>query len=105
MHRRILHFRYLQACFGLDAPCKGVAPPPSTCTGDEEIVLFTEYLYIEVLLWFVRVSLLTDDLCMQQEQEFDGAVMGRLLNYSLAELEHLFLEFFVELTAVSPFLP
>ena len=37
---------------------------------------------------------------MQQEQEFDGVVMSRLQTYSLAELEHLFLEFFVELTAV-----
>ena len=38
---------------------------------------------------------------MQQEQDFDGAVMERLRSYSLAELEHLFLEFYVELTAVS----
>jgi len=53
----------------------------------------------------VRGSPLTNDLCMQQEQEFYGAVMGRLQTYSLAELEHLFLEFFVELTAVSLFLP
>lgn len=37
---------------------------------------------------------------MQQEQDFDGAVMERLRSYSLAELEHLFLEFYVELTAV-----
>lgn len=42
---------------------------------------------------------------MQQEQEFDGVVMTRLKSYSLAELEHLFLEFFVELTAVRPSLP
>ncbi len=32
-------------------------------------------------------------------------VMTRLRNYSLAELEHLFLEFFMELNAVRPLLP
>ena len=32
-------------------------------------------------------------------------VMTRLRNYSLAELEHLFLEFFMELNAVRPSLP
>ena len=47
---------------------------------------------------------MTGALYMQQEQEFDGVVMTRLKTYSLAELEHLFLEFFVELTAVRPFL-
>ena len=31
--------------------------------------------------------------------------MTRLKSYSLAELEHLFLEFFLELTAVRPLLP
>ena len=43
--------------------------------------------------------------CVQQEQDFDGEVMNRLKAYSLAELEHLFLEFFAELTAVSLLLP
>ena len=39
--------------------------------------------------------------CLQQEQEFDTAVMERLHTFSLAELERLFLDFFMELVAVS----
>ena len=49
------------------------------------------------MIWFSELQI----DCMQQEQDFDGAVIERLRSYSLAELEHLFLEFYVELTAVS----
>jgi hypothetical protein len=65
--------------------------------------------YREYLLRRLRVPAgvvfghgLVDLAVIQGSEEVDSAVMQRLQSNSLAELEHLFLEFYQELMVVSP---
>ncbi|CAK0756367.1 hypothetical protein CVIRNUC_002449 [Coccomyxa viridis] len=82
--------------------CIGLLMEPNICeNADASKEKYREYLLdrLRVPAGVIFGHGIVNLALIQQEQDFDGAVMERLRSYSLAELEHLFLEFYVELTA------